>query len=61
MRQALPLIIIATLLIGTVVDVAATGVKNVTASSHSYRAAPNGITVAVPATMKSFPTELLPQ
>jgi hypothetical protein len=61
MRQALPIVIVAVLLIATVVDVVAAGVRTVAARNHFYYAAPAGITVAVPSGMKSFPTEVLPQ
>jgi hypothetical protein len=61
MRQALPIVIVAVLLTATVVDVVAAGVKTVTAGRHFYYATPVGINVAMPSSMKSFPTELLPQ
>jgi hypothetical protein len=62
MRQALPPIIVAALLAAIVVDVVAAGVRSVTGNSgRVYSAAPAGISMAVPASMKSFPTELLPQ
>jgi hypothetical protein len=48
MRQALPIVIVAVLLIATVVDVVAAGVKTVAAGRHFYYATPVGINVAVP-------------
>ncbi len=62
MRQALYLAVVATLLTGTVVEVVAAGAKTIDPRHHFYYAAPvNGISVAVPNSMRSFPTELLPQ
>ena len=63
MRRALAIIIVAVLLTATatVVDVVAAGVKTVAARRHFYYATPVGINVAMPSSMKSFPTELLPQ
>ena len=62
MRQAITIAVVSTLLIATVLDVVAAGVKTVTARSHLYYAIPsNSIAVAVPSTMKNFPTEMLPQ
>jgi hypothetical protein len=62
MRQALPIAIVATLLIAAVVDVVAAGVKPGVVRNHFYYAAPaSGMGIAVPPGMKSFPTELLPQ
>jgi hypothetical protein len=62
MRQALPIAIVATLLIAAVVDVVAAGVKTGVVRNHFYYAAPaSGMGIAVPPGMKSFPTELLPQ
>ena len=61
MRQSLPMALVAILLTVTVVDVVAAGVKTATARRHFYYATPVGINVAVPNSMKSFSTELLPQ
>jgi hypothetical protein len=62
MRQALSLAVIVTLLIVTIVEVVAAGGRSVLTRNHLYYATPNsGISVAVPSSMKSFPTELLPQ
>jgi len=62
MHQVLPAIIVAALLAATVVDVVAAGVRSVTGNNgRIYSAARAGISVAIPASMKSFPTELLPQ
>ena len=62
MRQALPIAIVATLLIAAVVDVVAAGVKTGVVRNHFYYVAPaSGVGIAVPPGMKSFPTELLPQ
>jgi hypothetical protein len=61
MHQALSVTVVATLLIATVVDVVASGVKTVVARNHFYAAPASGISLAVPGGMKSFPTELLPQ
>jgi hypothetical protein len=62
MRQAVYLAVVATLLTTTVVEVVAAGAKTIDPRRHFYYAAPaNGISIAVPTGMKSFPTELLPQ
>ncbi|MFZ2091025.1 MAG: hypothetical protein WAU99_04760 [Pseudolabrys sp.] len=62
MRQALSVVVVATLLTAAVVDIVAAGVKTLSASNRfHYAASTNGIAVAVPVGMKSFPTELLPQ
>jgi hypothetical protein len=61
MRHALPAIIVAALLAAIAVDVVAAGVKTATRDGHMYSVAPAGITLAVPATMKNFPTDVLPQ
>jgi hypothetical protein len=59
MRQALSLIVGVALLTATIVDIVAA--KNA-AKSHSYYAAPAmGIHLAVPAGVKNFSTDLLPQ
>jgi len=60
MRQALFIVVVATLLIAAV-EVVAAGVKTVTTRSHFYAAPTGGIGVAVPANMKTFPTDVLPQ
>jgi len=62
MRQAITIAVVSSLLIATVVDVVAAGVKTVTARNHLYYAIPsNSIAVAVPSTVKNFPSDLLPQ
>jgi hypothetical protein len=61
MHQTLFIAVVATLLIAAAVEVVATGVKTVTTRSHFYSAPAGGIGVAVPASMKSFPTDILPQ
>ncbi|MGB8559559.1 MAG: hypothetical protein WA322_25265 [Pseudolabrys sp.] len=62
MRETLTIAIVATLLVATVFEVIAAGAKTVVARNHFYYAAPaSGIGIAVPASMKSFPTELLAQ
>jgi hypothetical protein len=61
MRKALFLAVMGTLLLAAMVEVVAAGVKTSAVRSHFYAAAPAGIAIAVPASMKSFPTELLPQ
>ena len=62
MREALALAVVAVLLIATVVDVVAAGVKTSMVRNHFYYASPaSGVGIAVPSGMKSFPTELLPQ
>ena len=59
MRQALSIIVGVALLTATVVDIVA---ARTAAKSHSYYAAPAmGIHLAVPAGVKNFPTDLLPQ
>jgi hypothetical protein len=60
MRQALFIAVVATLLIAAV-EVVAAGVKTVTTRSHFYSTPTGGIGVAVPASMKTFPTDILPQ
>ncbi|MGB6351004.1 MAG: hypothetical protein WBG10_13350 [Pseudolabrys sp.] len=62
MRQAVYLVVVATLLTATVVEVVAAGARTIDPKHHFYYAArANGISIAVPSGMKSFPTELLPQ
>jgi hypothetical protein len=62
MRKALFLAIMGTLLLAAMVEVVAAGVKTLAVRSHFYAAAPaRGVAIALPASMKSFPTELLPQ
>jgi hypothetical protein len=60
MHQAFPVIVVATLLAFVAADVVAAGVKTATHNGHMYSVAPAGITMAVPASMKHFPTDLLP-
>ena len=67
MRQALPIVVVATLLAATVltatvVDVVAAGVKTIAVGNQFYNAAStSGIRVALPSSMSNFPNELLPQ
>jgi len=61
MRKALFLAVVATLLVGAVVEVVAAGVKTVTTRNHFYSAPASGIGLAVPASMKTFPTDVLAQ
>jgi len=62
MRKALFLAVLGTLLLVAMIEVVAAGVKTSAVRSHFYAAAAaNGVAIAVPASMKSFPTELLPQ
>ena len=62
MREILSIVVVATLLVAAVVDVVAAGVKTGVSKNHFYYASPvSGVGIAVPSTMKSFPTELLPQ
>jgi hypothetical protein len=60
MREALCIAVVGVLLIAALIDVVAAGVKTSVVRSHYYSAAPaSGVAIAVPASMKSFPTELL--
>jgi hypothetical protein len=62
MRHSVLIAVVATLLIGAIVEVVAAGGKSVVARHRFYYAAPaSGISIAVPSGMKSFPTEVLPQ
>jgi hypothetical protein len=62
MRKALFLAIVGTLLLAAMIEVVTAGVKTSVVRSHFYAAAPaSGLGIAVPASMKSFPAELLPQ
>jgi hypothetical protein len=61
MRKALCIAIVGVLLIAALIDVVAAGVKTSVVRSHFYSAPASGIGIAVPASMKSFPMELLPQ
>ena len=55
MRQTVLTAVVATLLIGTIVEVVAAGGKSVMARHHFYYAAPaGGIGIAVPSGMKVF-------
>ena len=68
MRKAFFLAALGTLLLAAMVEVVAAGVKTsavrdhfyaTTVRNHFYRAAPaSGVAIAIPASMKSFPTEL---
>ena len=60
MRKALCIAIVGVLLIAAF-DVVAAGVKTSVVRSHFYSAPASGIGIAVPASMKSLPMELLPQ
>ena len=54
--------LIGVLLIVAMIDVVAAGVKTSVVRNHFYAAAhAGGVGIAVPASMKSFPMELLPQ
>ena len=71
MRKAFFLAALGTFLLAAMVEVVAAGVKTsavrdhfyaATVRNHFYRAAPaSGVAIAIPASMKGFPTELLPQ
>ena len=71
MRKALFIAVMGTLLLVAMVEVLAAGVKTsavrnhfyaATVKNHFYAAArTSGVAIAIPASMKSFPTELLPQ
>ena len=62
MRKAPFIALIGVLLIAAMIDVVAAGVKTSVVRSHSYAAASvGGVGIAVPASIKSFPMELLPQ
>jgi hypothetical protein len=61
MRQTLFIAVVATLLIAAAVEVVVAGVKTITTRSHFYSAPASGIGVAVPASMNTFPTDILPQ
>ena len=61
MRRVLCVVIIGVLFTACVVDIVAAAAKSSVAKSAYYRATPTAVTIAVPAGMKSFPTELLPQ
>jgi hypothetical protein len=60
-RQTIATVGSRPLLTVTVAEVIAAGVNTVAPRNHFYRAAPAGIAIAVPSSMKSFPTEVLPQ
>ena len=60
MRRLLCVVVISVLFTASIVDIVA-AVKSGAAKSTFYRATPTAITVAMPASMKSFPIELLPQ
>jgi len=61
MRKVLPAIIVSALLAAIAVDVVVAGVRTATRNGHVYSVAPAGITMAVPTSMKNFPTDALPQ
>jgi len=61
MRKVLCVVVFGVLFTASVVDIVGAAVHSGAAKSHFYRATPTAITIAMPASMKSFPTELLPQ
>jgi hypothetical protein len=62
MRKALFLAVMSTFLLAAMVEVVAAGVKTSAARSYFYAAAPaSRVAMAVSASMKGFPTELLLQ
>ena len=62
MRKALFLAVMGTLLLAAMAEVVAAGVKTSAVRNHFYAAAPaSGVAIAIPTSMKGFPTELLPQ
>jgi len=61
MRKLLCVVVFGVLFAACVVDIVAAAVKSGATKSTFYRATPTAITVALPASMKGFPTELLPQ
>jgi hypothetical protein len=61
MRQYVTIVVVATPLTATVVDVVVAGVKTATVSNHYQMAPAGGVAMAVPIGMKSIPNELLPQ
>jgi len=61
MRKVLCVVIFGVLFTASVVDIVAAAVHSGAMKGHFYRATPTAITVALPTSMKSFPTELLPQ
>jgi hypothetical protein len=59
MRHILSVIVVATLLVATALEVIAGWTKMDASRSHHYYAPPmTGISVALPSGMKSFPVEL---
>jgi hypothetical protein len=62
MREALSVSVVAVLLIATLIDVVAAGVKTSIVRNHFYyAAAASGVSMALPSDMKNFSAELLPQ
>ena len=61
MRRLVCVVVIGLLFTASVVDIVAAAVKSGAARSVLYRATPTALTIAVPASMKNFPTEVLPQ
>jgi hypothetical protein len=61
MRKVVCVVVVGVLFTASVVDIVAAAVKTGAAKNHFYRAAPSAVTIAVPASMKSFPIEVLPQ
>ena len=61
MRKALCITFVGVILTAALVEVVVAGVKTSVVRSHFYTAPASGLGIAVPASMKSFPTELLPQ
>jgi hypothetical protein len=60
MRKALFIAIVGMLIVA-LIDVVTAAVKTSAVRSHFYSAPASGVGIAVPASMKSFPMELLPQ
>jgi TRAP-type C4-dicarboxylate transport system permease small subunit len=58
MRHILSVIVVATLLVATAVEVIAGWTKMDATRNHHYVAPITGISVALPSGMKSFPVEL---
>jgi hypothetical protein len=59
MREILSIVVVATLLVAAVVSA---GARTGVGKNHFYYASPvSGVGIAVPSSMKSFPTNLLPQ
>ncbi len=62
MRKALFLAVMGTLLLAAMAEVVAAGVKTSAVGNYFYAtASAGGVAIAIPASMKDFPTGLLPQ